>query len=244
MERFGLVEDTESYRRWKRKYYKGRMAQRFRAGTYVRGGRGRARLVPLSNARRLSKRVKKLERGITGCEWKTHDVAGGGNMTTAGTIELLTGIQQGDTSLTREGLKIRLQSLFVQGIVNTNSSLDSSCHGRLIIFFDTQQHGTAPVVTDVLETADELALPEHENQNRFIIVKDKHFVITPQISGSAASRFFKIYRKFKGRRIFYIGTGAAAANMGKGQLYALYISGQGTYPPVLDFEARVRFTEG
>lgn len=192
----------------------------------------------------LQKRVSKLEKGITGKEWKTHDTNFASvSCTNTGSITMLTAITQGNQSINREGLKIHLQSIKTQEVFVNNASATTASLVRRIIFFDQQQHGTVPSVTDVLESASYLALKEHDKQDRFIIVYDDLFAINANISTLSKAVVIRKYKTFKGRKTYYIGTDATQASQGKGNLYMLLISNQATYHPVLDANVRIRFTD-
>lgn len=231
--------DSKSYRRWIRKYDKGQVMKRkrtFRARTTYRG-------VP-SN-KNLAAKIKRLEKGITGKEWKNHDLFDSEDgVDDSGVVIPLTYISQGNTSETREGLIIKLQSIQMKMQIENDAAQVNKTLARWMIFFDTENTGTLPTVSEVLENNSPLGMRDHQTaKTRFIILKDKTFILNPQFSGQIIGRFYKYYKKFKGRRCFYLGSAADAASQGKGGLYLLLISTLAANGPDVDYSFRIKYTD-
>lgn len=194
----------------------------------------------------LERQIKNLRTGRSGKEWKTHDVAYNSTVGNAGTIRALTLIAQGDTSLDREGLQIRLQSINIRGFAIGNLNAGASIvRLRLILFQDMEQHGTIAAVTDVLETADVLAFKEHDSKPRFKILWDRLYDLTAQ--GDSTNpvykiRYVKYYKRLKGRKAWFSTSAATQAAQGKGNIYMLLIGDQATDYPTIDVNCRIRFT--
>lgn len=221
------------------KYTKGKyyMNRKWMKATGTRG--------PI-NPYKMANQIRKLKTGQLGKEWKTHDVAFATTVdNTGGTASMIpmTAIAQGDQSIDREGLDVRVQSLKIDGYVTTSASTPTTIL-RMIIFSDTQQHGVKPTVTELLETASVIGLKEHEAKGRFNILLDKKMLYNHYVSGHTSVHKLSYYKKFKnGRKVSYLGTGTTSSNLGKGQLYILMISDQATYTPTVTWNARLKFTD-
>lgn len=191
----------------------------------------------------LSQRIRRLETGRGG-EWNTHDVVGSpGNIDTSGIIQPLTNIGQGDQSVNRTGLVIKLQNVQLKMRLKTHSAESTGTVVRVILFFDTRCDGVQPTVTDVLESASYLQFREHDEKGRFQFVCDKYIELQPIINAQSAVRTVKFFKNFGGRKCEYRGTGSTVTNWGKGQLFILLIGDLGSNGPLVDYVSRIRFTD-
>lgn len=91
----------------------------------------------------------------------------------------LTSLAEGDTSLTREGLKIKPE--WIEGYINFRKNVDSVFEAvRFLIVIDKQQEGdTSPTMADVLTTQStyDLGLRSRVEPNRFTILMDRNIVL-------------------------------------------------------------------
>lgn len=189
---------------------------------------------------RNSERIYRLEKGW-GKERKTHDTSISTNINNTSTITLLSGIAQGDESVQREGLVVQPSHMQYRIWCNANASSTGADYVRVIIFRDKEQHGTAPVATDILESDSFEEFCKHENRIRFQILRD--FLIKVD-TGTNRSVIKKGIIKFnKKQRLHYIGTAGTAANMGRNTLYVLFIGNAVSNVPYLIMETRLRFTD-
>ncbi len=188
----------------------------------------------------VDRRLQKIERGYNK-ELKTHDVSAGDTPDTTGAVVGLTLIGQGDTSLAREGLQIRPRGLEfkIHAVINASATATTS---RVIIFVDTQQQGTLPPITELLEGDSFVSFPEHDSRPRFKIKKD--YIITQSINGHKRNVFIKGYIKFpKNAKIWYSGTDNSQGSQGKNNIYVYRVSSEATNKPTVNFYSRLRFTE-
>ncbi len=208
----------------------------------------RAVMVP-----RMNRRIKRLESGQVGREKKLHDVDTGSTaFAAAGAMVLLTGVAQGDTSLTREGLRINAHSLQLRCQFSTDDTYtNGTSFCRMLIFIDRHNQGANPTVTQLLESPTWLDLREHEGFTRFKILYDKTFSLSNKLVGYQAAtarepsrRFIEVFKKFKSPiRIAYIGQAAPVANCGKNQIFLCLITSNTGAFPSYDIHSRVRFTD-
>lgn len=195
----------------------------------------------------IDRRLSKLEnrRG----EWKTHGkYETAASVTSTPSITMLTDIPQGDTAITREGEIIYLQSISFKALVRNNAAIGIAQNVRIILFFDTQQHGTAPTAANVLSSVSiNQSIISHRARipkGRIQIIFDQVLSPTPTYFGSTESKFCRYYKRFKGRKIYYIGTGDAEGDQGKGNLYMLLVSDKNASSyPTITWESQIKFTD-
>lgn len=188
----------------------------------------------------LERRLRKLEnrRG----EWHTHTKGFSETpVTTTGTVTPLASIAEGNTNNDRTGEIIYLQSIQARGILSETSDVSTAV--RLIMFFDTQQAGVLPTVTQVLSTDDVHSLKSASSKGRFQIMWDQTVFLQPTIASGNAWQGVQYYKKFRGRRIYFKGSTAADADLSKGSPYLLLIQSDVLSSPKFSGDIRLRFTE-
>lgn len=170
---------------------------------------------------------------------------------TTGTVTLLNGVATGDDFTDRDGRRITMTSLYIQGMVTAVDNVTGASLARLIVVYDKQANGAAPAITDVLKAADSYAQINLNNRSRFQIIADKRYALGPMsdtatqaFAGSPSVMPVKIYRKLN-LETQYSGTGATIASIATGSLYMLTIGNQGAGGGSnFALSARVRFVEG
>lgn len=231
----GAAAAAPFYRTGKKIYskYRKSMLGYFRSRPHRRRRKG----IP-----RIMKRLNRLERGY-GKELKTHDISYSATVTNSAVIGMLTNIAQGDTSITREGLKIDPKYLSIKAFFNTDASATVTSFVRLIIFQDREQHGTVPAVTELLESSDYASFYEHDTKPRFKILLDK--VVSPALVAAGRDRtaIYKSIKFGKYAKIHYSGTTNLQASQGKNNIYYCTISSSTANHPYLTLRTRFRFTD-
>lgn len=135
----------------------------------------------------------------------------------------LTSIPQGTDADERNGNSIRAKSLWVR--VNTKAdmtyfnNIGTYPSARLIIFIDTNQDGSAPVPSDVLETVSVVSPLNTDNVGRFTILKDIFYPLTL----GQSTKSFEIYLPLN-HHVRYSGPGATAPELRDGNMYLIWIS--------------------
>lgn len=196
------------------------------------------------NPYKMQRQITRLKRIAKGTELKTHDYSVTMNSNTTGLVEMMTAIAQGDTSLTREGLRIAPVRMYGKFIIYANDAQTNETETvRVMIIKDHMQTGTVPAInSDILESVDVLALKEHDSKPRYTILLDQIYNVTKEGSGNGISRrIVKINKKLKGKT-YYTGTTAAQGNQGKNNYYFVTLSTDaGANPPYLEGNIRIRF---
>lgn len=193
------------------------------------------------NLKILEKKVRRIEQGFDK-ELKTFDNSATGSIGTAGAITCISDMAQGDTSITREGLQIQPRHLQYRLVNTIDDASTTSVVSRIIIFMDTEQHGTIPTVAQLLESDDVNSFIEHDSRPRFRVLRD--ITISLSRNGNNQRYITGIIKFGKNFRIDYQGTGTGDASMGKNNLYVYRVSSDNTNTPTLSFYSRMRFVDG
>lgn len=161
-------------------------------------------------------------------------------MDASGTVISFSTMAQGlDYAQNRIGDSIKLQRIEMRFRI-TMTAVATRTQGRVIVFRDLDGYGTAPAVTDVLETADVLSPTKYLNTARFSILYDELFALS---QNGDSCEVGVISMPHEGH-IKYLGTTAAAASNGKGSLYFLIISNETTTSiPFFAHNERIYFTD-
>jgi Geminivirus coat protein/nuclear export factor BR1 family. len=171
------------------------------------------------------------------------------NFTTVGNTDNVTKVAEGDTSLTRTGLKITPTSLYLRGIIKVGAigtpPVQDPIGGlvRMMIVRDKQQIGdTVPAMSDVVETAPlrVIAPLSRLNRARFEVLWDTVFKINPNSSNSVIH--FKKYLKLSSKRSVYY-NGGANTDIQKNGLYIMMCCDDAVYSPSISYYYRLRFAD-
>lgn len=159
---------------------------------------------------------------------------------TTGHIECLNLIAEGDDYINRNGRSVRATQLDFRGFIefNTDASAEDYQHGTVLIVRDNQQNGTAPTIAELFTTSawQDFTTPRH--WDRFTVMYAKRFCV------SSASPVQKVKKHWKlNHKIEFIGTDATNTSMGAGSMYLVLLGDGTTYPPLLNFHARLRFID-
>lgn len=168
----------------------------------------------------------------------------------AGVVQLLNGIAQGDDYNSRDGRQATMRSVHVRGTVENNGVGAGALQARLLLVWDNAANGAALTVAQVMSADDAIAFPLIDNANRFTILRDWHEVIgatnnTATQAYAAGSNVMDIdfYVKLSDLTQFS-GTGATIASIQSGSLYLVMLSSINTAGGTLfKLATRVRFSE-
>ena len=131
-------------------------------------------------------------------ELKTIDVAPTqAEATTTAAITLLNGVATGTDYTARIGRKIRMKSLYMRIQISPVDQVTSDTFVRLLIVYDMQSNGTAPAITDVLNTGSTVDHFNLNNRDRFKILMDKCIPIGANVN--TATQAYS-----NGKNVYYI----------------------------------------
>ncbi len=225
-----------------RQYWRPRRRNRF---SYAN-----PRTVSVRTARRrtpnFTKKVKQIISGQS--ETKYLDQTVSSSTPISGTSEILniTLVAQGDTEITRDGDEIYINSLECSGYLTADADETIDTTARLIIFRQvTNCEGTAPIIGDLLESDNIIALRNMDNRGEYKVYMDRFIILKHFDIGSQPRSRIKYYKNFKSPlKCSFDGTGAGIANAEKGHLFIALITGSAnTFQPVWDFNIRVKFKD-
>lgn len=225
----------KNYRRNYRRYGRRRIRRGRKTGTNWGGYISTA-----GKALALATRVASM----INVEFKNYDVASTITPTTTWQFLNLNLIAQGDDQTQRNGRSILAKSLMIRLGMTSNSTATVPVRIRQVIFKDMYNAGSDPSPTQIFNSNSTEALMNiTSQQNRFIILMDKYFVVNPPSAGQGAVSFNK-YLKLN-YHIKFINTSAATASQGPGALYWTLICDNGTVAqqPSVSYGFRLRYVD-
>lgn len=156
----------------------------------------------------------------------------------------LSAIAQGDTDITRDGLKIKAKSIQVKGQVYMDNAIQSSTV-RCVIFCDRNyENGVPPTCAQLFESgyfgtpSAPYSMRNRKERERFDIIYDKLFTLN---NTGANTLPFNIYKRLN-KVITYSST--SNSDYGKNQLWMAWISGQAEADkPTVNCVNRLSFTD-
>lgn len=171
-------------------------------------------------------------------------------VTTTGTVTLINGVATGTDFTDRVGRKIVMKSVFVRGIVFPDDVITLNSLARIMLVYDMQANGAAPIITDILKSATAVANLNLNNRDRFKILMDKEFAVaktdntaTQAVSGSPTCHRFKKYTRLN-HEVLFNGTTAAVGSIATGALYLVTIGTQAAGDAAsVTIATRIRFED-
>lgn len=161
------------------------------------------------------------------------------NPTPTGTVDIMSGIPQGDDNGQRTGNSIKLNSLYItmQGGMSASAT---QTFVRMILFEDKFNTGTAPTAANVLgltlTTGWSVIAPLNVDfSTRYKVLLDKRIALS---QNGKQNFIFKKYIKTQ-RHVHY--TGPAATDTYNGNIYLLLLSNESTNTPTIYFNCRVGY---
>jgi hypothetical protein len=169
-------------------------------------------------------------------ELKSFDTGFSAAVSTAGTLQKISTIPQGDTDSTRDGDQLNIVRIDLLGSFQFADAINA---GRLIIFrWNQDDSSAAPVVADILQTLTPYSPMNRDNlrAKKFSVLHDQLCLVGatgPNISSINLKRFFPSKINFQ-----------ATATTGNGHIYVYMVSDSGAVThPQFSYVARVWFTD-
>lgn len=145
----------------------------------------------------------------------------------AGSLLLLNGLARGNDVKQRIGRQIFMRSLIVRGRWYASAASGVDQAHRVIVFYDKQSNGVAPVPADVLQNVSCFSELSWENRARFEILSDDLFAVNG--TGEAQSHVVRTYRVELNRPVYFnAGNTGTVADISTGALYLLVIGTHNT----------------
>jgi len=210
----------------------------------------------------LNKKIKRIEDTR---ELKYNDtVLSNSNVDDAGNLTLLNGVANGDQQFQRTGAEVQSTSIQIRGYFSNNSLEIAGTIYRMIIFWDRQCNGAAPLLVSTSNSTPGLLYATtggesvnypfmYETNDRFRVIYDKRFVINPRLVGSTTTGdtdavgvmrlLFK--KKIKlNRRVKYDDINASVSDINTNSLWVAFLSNDtATNLPTVTYNARYYFKD-
>lgn len=174
-------------------------------------------------------------KGLVNSEMLHTQTLGSSSISSSGTVFLLNGLAQGDTSSARTGNSVLMRNCHLRLGFAQNATAVTTFY-RVILFWDTQQVGdTSPTVTDILESASPYSPLATASVGRFRILKSWFFSTDDT---KAQTKAINHYSKFRVHSRF---NGTASSDIQKNGLYLMAISDQSTNTPTMAYSMKVGY---
>ncbi len=223
-------------RNYKRYTYKNR-----RSGYYNKQGKRRGNIF-YRRARNKTYWMAKKALSLLNVEKKNHDLVGQITPGTTASIQQITNIPQGDTTITRDGGQVRLTSLDLKYTVKMNTSATRS-FVRVILVQDKQTNQAIFTLADLLEDATAsdniVSMLNLNNKYRFKILYNE--VIEIDDFGTQ-NKYRHIHKKLDMRLRFDAST-PSIADLTSNSLALVFINDEATNFPTINFFNRVRYID-
>lgn len=186
-------------------------------------------------------------RKLINVEQKFKEAGGSLTYDRNGSVTYLSGLDQGDTTTTREGSSVKVQAFRLRYIAVHNGAITGPTNHRILIVRDMQNQGATFAASDVLETVGTSNAPnafmDFTNgplQNkRFAVVYDRQFMTDPNKLGVTESAVTS-----HDVHIYFRGTDSTVASAGSGSYFLIAVSGDtGANLPSLIFNTRFEYTD-
>ena len=169
-------------------------------------------------------------------ELKTTDIASATYAcTTTGSVTLINGVATGTDFTDRIGRKTQMKSVNLIGVVQPEDGDVANNLARVMLVYDCQSNGAAPVITDILVTASGVSQLNLNNRDRFQVLFDSHNAMAGQNSGTATLTYsgapsialVKKYVKLN-HEVLFAGTTNGIASIQTGGLFLVTCGSQAT----------------
>lgn len=155
-----------------------------------------------------------------------------GPVLAGGSITLLNGVATGTDFTQRIGRKTLWKSIFLRiFFLPTNTVPAPSADViRVMLIYDSQANGTAPVITDILTVGTYESPMNLNNRDRFRIIADRfvmmganNYTTGALVAGSPQAKMVQVYKKISLESI-YSGTGGTIASIQSGAFYLVVLN--------------------
>ncbi len=157
----------------------------------------------------------------------------------AGVINYISNVAQGDTNATRDGNQIMVND-FLTRFTTSMHATATVTFVRFIIFKDIQSNGVLPTVAELLRGASVTSALNIVNGRRFTVLYDKLYSMDDIKSHSSQA---KVFRNLGSLKIRYLDSTANQAGAGTNALYVCAVSSEATNTPTIAFDFRLRFRD-
>ncbi len=195
----------------------------------------------------LASKVAKLARDVMllkaliNVEYKSIQISFTVDPNTTGAVVNLTPIAEGSGISERTGVKVKLYSMRIKGLVKLYASATNT-YGRMVVVRDNIGRTTQPTIADCFGSAtnclnNHAPLDDPQTAARFSILYDRWFSLNSNTQEQFA---VDKYRKI-GSHITY--TGALGTDEGKGNIYLFIVSSEATNDPAVEITSIFKYID-
>lgn len=189
--------------------------------------------------RQLVRDVAHLK-GLINTEFKSRDTAVANTVSTSGTVISINSTAEGNGIENRSGEVARMKSVQWKLEITKSTSNSKWDFVRCMLVLDKQPNEALASVTDIIETADEVAFRSLSHRKRFVILHDKMFVLDDK---SCQAIYDEYYRKIDLRTIYDAGNAGTIADITSNALLLVIIGEEATNFSTVGGNVRVRFVD-
>lgn len=169
-------------------------------------------------------------------------IAQPGSAQTTSNVQLLNGLSQGTTAVTRVGTRVYMKSLLVRGQLIMTAPTSPSGPVRILVVYDKEANGAACTAAQVL-AADTVGSPlSLYSPGRFTVLMDEYMHME---NGNPGAWFINRYVKMGLPVLFNNGNAGTVADISSGSVYAFVHTGGQVYTAATNgaIYARIRFED-
>jgi len=145
---------------------------------------------------------------------------------------------------TRVGNRIVMKSVNLRMLFTNEAAMVSRQPIRLMLVYDRQANGAAPVITDILDSAAMSSQKNVANRDRFLVLRDMVFDMNSFGAATAAASNVQmvktVFVPLKGLMTTYNAGAAGVGSITTGALYLVYFSTTGAGAADIDVAASTR----
>lgn len=180
---------------------------------------------------------------------------------TTGQFVLLNGIGQGTDADDRVGRKLVIKNIQIRAMIRTEGSETMGASSQpasivqMLLVWDKQPNGAAPLITQLLEHAHPVSPIKMDNRDRFRILARKTWTIGAYIRSNTATQslittaqnqtHMKCYKKVNLETIYNSVSAADITTITSGALWMIWLGNQGSSltNPQIPCSARIRYND-
>jgi len=165
---------------------------------------------------------------LVNAEFKHADYQTTTALSTTSQVNLISGIAQGDSNLTRDGNSVKVMGLYGDLALVMSASATVN-RFRLLIFADTSSQGAAPVAADVIDTSSPEGLINIDTfPNRYLILHDSmHTQVLASETRTLCIRW-SLSRDVMNTHLSFSGTAATVGSTSKLTYWLLLLGTEAT----------------
>lgn len=137
-----------------------------------------------------------------------------------GTITLLNGLTRGDDEGDRDGRRTNVKSINMRGVTTVTAGTGTDQLHRIMLVRYLRPNGTAPVITDILQSNTVYSLRNRQKIGDFQVLYDRVYQLNASAE-SGSQKFLKYYKRMNTEVQYNAGNAGTIADIEKNALYLI-----------------------